>query len=533
MQSPSTAVPTTPGMVDRSDNYSSAFALSRSSFPTLTGLSHMSRYPQYTSTPRILDNPADRSQNMALGPTGNMLLDQRLPHDAPPFYETENMHSIVAGNQTISPDIQARLHKGFFPVDGKWTCYRRNYFAVTCSFNLRPWTPSTALYVKIQNQGTERILSFAMSISAIVNAQYSETRELVQHTPKRDKQSERKPPKIPLQPAQLPPLALSHGPASGNSHLGYGLASHPTGMAMDYSSSYTSAPQSHPPTQHTFERIQFQKATANNGKRRAQQQYYNLVVELHAEIASGGTDTQWVKVARKLSHSVVVRGRSPGHYKDGRRDNSANMGPDGGGSGGPGDGGRGTLLPPGISPNTRSHLALMYESPQRGSSHYGKPDYRKMVKREQSPLTGSPLMSSSSSSAFDFTMMDPIDTMKNTSSMESYQDSPFAVASPEYRKPDAPLAYRNQLPPFEYDSLGKENGDYGNGYPEAFDPMMPVIHSDHDDTSHLTRPPHRLPPYHQHPPTSGSYDSVFSSRPTEHSPYAQFDPIQNPQSLCT
>ena len=77
--------------------------------------------------------------------------------------------------------------------------------------------------------------------------------------------------------------------------------------------------------QHIYERLQFQRATLNNGKRRAQQQYYHLVVELYADIGRGPRP-EWHKISTKQSEAVVVRGRSPGHYKDGK-DRDANSRP--------------------------------------------------------------------------------------------------------------------------------------------------------------------------------------------------------------
>ena len=45
----------------------------------------------------------------------------------------------------------AKIEKGFFlSSDGIWTCYRRNYFAVSVHYNLSPWTPNGRLYL---NQG--------------------------------------------------------------------------------------------------------------------------------------------------------------------------------------------------------------------------------------------------------------------------------------------------------------------------------------------------------------------------------------------
>jgi hypothetical protein len=62
----------------------------------------------------------------------------------------------------------------------------------------------------------------------------------------------------------------------------------------------------------TFERLQFRVATANNGKRRASQQYFRLVFELVAELPDGSQHT----ISECFSSPLVVRGRSPGHYSN-------------------------------------------------------------------------------------------------------------------------------------------------------------------------------------------------------------------------
>jgi hypothetical protein len=62
----------------------------------------------------------------------------------------------------------------------------------------------------------------------------------------------------------------------------------------------------------TFERVQFKTATANNGKRRATQQFYILMVDLFAHTQDG----RIIRVAASQSDTLVVRGRSPGHYTE-------------------------------------------------------------------------------------------------------------------------------------------------------------------------------------------------------------------------
>lgn len=469
MQAPAPTVNSIPALAGRSNLYSSSYGLSGNMGFPLAGANDSSRAHQYSGTaypdtPRALEPVGDRSSS-TIFPQPIVESAQRPPAQAgvPRFENTDKLKTIVtdiAGARTeIKPEVHAKIVKGFFHSGGNWTCYRRNYFAVGCGFSLSPaWHKDSELYVfNSEHAVFQQIRGFAMNISAIVNGSFEETRELVQHTPKRDKQSERKPTRVALQPSLSPTLAA--GSTGNASHSGFGLGS----QSLEYNSSFQGGAQQLP-TSYTFERIQFQKATANNGKRRAQQQYYNLVVELHAEIVDGLTgESQWIQVARRLSDKMVVRGRSPGHYKDGRRESTASI------TNGDGVDEMGGGFHREIGQAARSHL-LMYDSAHRGGLPYGRADYRPMSKAGSSPLSDSPLISSSSSSGFEYSMMndtmDPMDTLKSDyslkpeSALDPYQDPGFAGVSNHSR------------------------------------------------------------------PSTGGYDPVYST-------YGRYDPIQHPQSLCT
>ncbi|KAL4743719.1 hypothetical protein BDV11DRAFT_177213 [Aspergillus similis] len=514
-------------LMARGDNYTSGYIPRAPTFPPLT-LNEITRPPQYTTNPRGLDCGMDRS--LMFAQPGAMYLDQRVTAptaDAPPFHETTPIHTVVtSANQMVRAEIGAKIHKGFFQVDDKWTCYRRNYFSISCSFSFHQGAQGP-FFLKYDGRN-ERIQQFSMSISAIVNEQHNEVRELVQHTPKRDKQSERPPQRVVLQPTQNPGMVPSLGSTSTSAQHGFPLMSQSAGIGMEYGSTYGGAPQQpQPPTQHTFERIQFQKATANNGKRRAQQQYYNLVVDLYAEISNQLGSTEWVKIARRLSYPMVVRGRSPGHYKDGRRDSSTSMGPDGG-SGGAGDGGGGAVLPPGLGQTSRSHLTLMpFDSSQRGGHSYSRSDYHQMTTADHSPLSASPHISSSSSSTFDIGMMsdslDPMDSIKSTPSIEPYQDSSYGMM--DIRKENH---FRNHPPPYEFDSISKVNEHPDTSFSEAYDPIAAMVANDPGDTHFLKHPPR----YHHASPNG--YDTIYPARSgngsSGSSPYYR---LPASQSLCT
>ncbi|KAK4226787.1 hypothetical protein QBC38DRAFT_455921 [Podospora fimiseda] len=233
-----------------------------------------------------------------------------------------------ATSTPIKVDIHGVIDKGFFMADNEWTCYRRNYFSCVCSYSLTPLIPSAGMqFVPTGSQQAHTVYGFAMCISAVVAENENHAIELVQHTPKRDKGPIAKPEKVRLAPK--PPQA-NHHPMGLYGDGGMGSGSR-------YDQGFVGQnPQNSAPTEHTFERIQFKQATANNGKRRAAQQYYHLIVELWADVGNNGTPDHYIKIAQKKSAKMIVRGRSPGHYQSERR-GSTSSGP--GGSAGSGMGG--------------------------------------------------------------------------------------------------------------------------------------------------------------------------------------------------
>ncbi|KAI9501207.1 hypothetical protein BX070DRAFT_182752, partial [Coemansia spiralis] len=207
-----------------------------------------------------------------------------------PFFTRTNqikeLHSIDHLSK-YSARLFPQVDRGFFLSGEDWTCYRRNYFQVSCAFSLvgsngpvsDPECP--CVVIDSDDGNTARTVNhFLIGISAQVSSSDKDIK-LVQHTPKRDKG-----PQITPQPQ----------PVSATDSISQ--------SALGISSGAGSV---------SFERLQFKTATANNGKRRAAQQYYILCVELLAECKDGTR----ILVASSKSSPIVVRGRSPGHYADG------------------------------------------------------------------------------------------------------------------------------------------------------------------------------------------------------------------------
>jgi meiosis-specific transcription factor NDT80 len=263
----------------------------------------------------------------------------------------------------VKVDIQGVIDKGFFLSDGEWTCYRRNYFSCVCSYSLTPYYPNATMqYAPTGSATSYPVHGFAMSISAVVSDSDSQSIELVQHTPKRDKGPTAKPDKVrllpkPLQPAQHPlGIYQDHSLAGGS-------------RAIYEGGGYGQSGQGPMTTEHTFERIQFKQATANNGKRRAAQQYYHLVVELFVVVGSQSPGEQFLKVAERKSAKMIVRGRSPGHYQTERR-GSTSSGP--GGSSGMGSYSSSQVLGGDYGTGSSSLLPSAYSGNYEArSGHYG------------------------------------------------------------------------------------------------------------------------------------------------------------------
>ncbi|KAI8074300.1 uncharacterized protein B0P05DRAFT_455649, partial [Gilbertella persicaria] len=207
-------------------------------------------------------------------------------NEAGPYFSStkscDNLYS--SDKQTLlSVRVQSKMDRGFFLADNDWTCYRRNYFQVSSVFSVHGFNHyysvnEPRVYVRMEEDGSlQPVQRFLLGISARV-ANSDKEIELIQHTPKRDKGPQFKPEPKPITPGGN----LTMSSVANNQNIV------------------------------TFERVQFKTATANNGKRRAAQQYYICIAELFAE-----TDrNQLVKIAYCQSAPLVVRGRSPGHYAD-------------------------------------------------------------------------------------------------------------------------------------------------------------------------------------------------------------------------
>lgn len=439
------------------ENYTtSAPYASRYAYQTTTNPTFLPD-PQHSSaliTPRSFDpsvgtisSAASAAYNiqhipMHYDPSSQLPLNSQ---NVPPFEKTKIIHSIYTGKgQEVRPDLYAKIDKGFFKADQDWTCYRRNYFSVACYYTLQPTCdPSTEplFWHRASASSPDRIQSFAVCITARVDGEDGKIIELVQHTPKRDKGPTSAPEKVKLLPhigstLSYPESTSSLSPASQ--------------LSPDYEGVYAPTREQNPRLAN-FERIQFKNATANNGKRRAAQQYFHLVAEMYAQLSSPSSEAQWIKIATRMSAPMVVRGRSPGHYSDDRRNSSTSMGPGGGASSGDSTGGNRDPNSGGASGSRSSTSGMAFS----GSSRAGSGGYLSHhASMRQSSSEGSSNYSSASSGYRNSTglahrrLEDQVLTNEEERAIEDYEGYQY-YPSPLFDVPSHGRHGRHTKPPFD------------------------------------------------------------------------------------
>jgi meiosis-specific transcription factor NDT80 len=435
-RSPGMVNPVSPSMgASARDNYTTSTpGLSRHPHALSPRHSDGPRYGSIPETPRSVvaaTMPLNTSySSLSMGGYGTQA---ERGEGTPPFNTQEDYCNLICDGSKITPTIDAKIEKGFFPSsEGVWTCYRRNYFAVTVHYNLHPWVNNGRLYLD-QGGGKpqEQVQSMAVSLAAAVDGSTGKAIDLIQHTPKRDKG-----PQLQMKKELLSPMP----PGKNHDHGSYGLSTFhqsnqtagfilPLQNESDTSQAYSPTSHAQNSYQHGFERIQFKSATANNGKRRAQQQYFHLIVELWANVQSPRDNgARWVKVAARASHPVVVRGRSPSHYSN-EGPHNAGTSRGAGGGGGPGQG------PHGYGANgTQYTTSYRNGLSGGGSSGLGGGMYRGTTySLDPSPLGSHSVSSASSLSG------GPVESFVGDHHMAEDEDSKMIQSHNDYQYYPAPI----------------------------------------------------------------------------------------------
>ncbi|KAJ3181063.1 hypothetical protein HDU85_003768 [Gaertneriomyces sp. JEL0708] len=232
---------------------------------------------------------------------------------SPWFRPTNQLYPLTSlgRNDTYTLQLLPHIDRGFFLADTDWTCYRRNYFSLSVRFTCMDADGKTVeMPCCVNVNGEYRTVTRWLVGVRARSSNAGRAVDIVQHTAKRDK-GPQYPPSMkiieasPSQPHQPGSDANSRTSPVGSDQTETSLATHSEAALR-------ASPAIAPDTFSVhYDRLQFKSATANNGKRRAAQQYHLLVVELYAQTGDGVL----VCVAVSESAPLVVRGRAPGHYR--------------------------------------------------------------------------------------------------------------------------------------------------------------------------------------------------------------------------
>ena len=237
----------------------------------------------------------------------------------PQFMPTRQIYDIRARRaegqmEQLMVDIDARMHGTFTLVDGVVTGYRRNYIKAGASFSLRDqssgsWDGSDCYMILNDDSDNQllRIDEFMIRLSAKKSSVFVDPHvDIFMHLPL---EQPIVPPMTVIRPSIEPtPRRLEIAMLQGHPRL-------PKNTDMQSTENLRGRrPSIMTDDQHQdcviFDRLQFKQSTANNGKRADIQQYFYLKLEVIARLEDG----RIFPIAETVSDSLIIRGRSPGHF---------------------------------------------------------------------------------------------------------------------------------------------------------------------------------------------------------------------------
>ncbi|KIW76855.1 hypothetical protein Z517_09299 [Fonsecaea pedrosoi CBS 271.37] len=241
--------------------------------------------------------------------TLSLLLNKRYLPDTPeflPFIPRGTMSYMCPSGVEAEFKLLGGLPLGFSLEDGQWVTHRTQYFAATGTVTIRPWYPANHLVFTSDDGCTSGyVVGFGLGISAKHAKEYefSVAPKLLQFTAKRVKNETCEPDIIDLNPCEV--SATPEGEEFPNILVNRADARWASKEGV---------------TQHTYERLQFTKATIN----RQTQKFFQVEMILYAKLVDqagypvefGTTSNGWSIIGSMESTEVMVRGRNRGYFKE-------------------------------------------------------------------------------------------------------------------------------------------------------------------------------------------------------------------------
>ncbi|KAH0499692.1 hypothetical protein TgHK011_006867 [Trichoderma gracile] len=249
------------------------------------------------------DFPDDMDQSLPLVKGGSLETDSLSPYSQsfdhgsatpiaetrPPFLGVTTLGTLFHARSRIQPEVKlfGSIDSDMFLANGEWSYHQLNYLSCTCSYSLSPRIFGDNLKLKPESSShSYDINGFAMSISAIESdcEPHESCVEIVQHAAHgRYGADARAPAKVQLPPSKPP----STDPGATT------RTSHPVQAR-----------------EHTFDRLEVKAVTAGNGRQPGGQLYFQLVIELWADLGSHHP-ARFIKVACMKSVAITLGRLTP------------------------------------------------------------------------------------------------------------------------------------------------------------------------------------------------------------------------------
>lgn len=229
--------------------------------------------------------------------------------------------------KAVTPQISARIDRGFDLLGREWVAYKRNYFTLIAAFTLGGETSEPPhricqkekFHYLTTHGNKQNIASFALHLTSSCHEDDTPS-WLVQHTAKRDKGPQIHPPMYAAVPGQLPDHEVIKGMA--NIRNGPRIERHNKLFFLDLKEAENAPPGSILSTYPLgliakvakYERIQFTTPIASRYTG-IFNKHFLLRVNLHGVLEDG----QSIVLASTHTPPLVVRGRSPSNYQLSKR----------------------------------------------------------------------------------------------------------------------------------------------------------------------------------------------------------------------
>ncbi|CUM64124.1 uncharacterized protein PRCAT00001715001 [Priceomyces carsonii] len=239
-----------------------------------------------------------------------------------PSFETTTLFKpiyLMLTDENVFPFVNARIDRGFDFINGEWIGYKRNYFTLVAAFEFEDQDNSIFSNEKFYtiDAGNQKVSINCFALRLVSKCCEDDMQiNLVQHTAKRDRGPQFKPPVYPAVTGVLPSHQVIKQAANirNESKIDQFNKLFFLDNAEIWKTSDKSILHTYPPgkiaTVARYERIQF-STSINYRKPTMVNRHFTLQVELLGLLSDGN----YTILASTETPPLIVRGRSPSNYQ--------------------------------------------------------------------------------------------------------------------------------------------------------------------------------------------------------------------------